>query len=236
MYHYIITWVILLFVTGCGFQKQNSNLDIVGGKKAYRNFYGRMEVQGSGRCGVTLIAPRWVITAKHCLGISHERIKIRMGAYDVNSRNNGGKPFEILGIVKIIEHPRHDMALMKLERRSKFRPIGFINKKFPDGYRLHAFGFGNRGWGLPGGGVLKGVVLLHKLRKNPASHIIYTDGSSGRGVCHGDSGGPLIDPKSQKLVGVTSKTGSHCASKRGVDGFVRPDLNWIRKVILKKKR
>jgi len=195
-----------------------------------------MEVQGSGRCGVTLIAPRWVITAKHCLGISHERIKIRMGAYDVNSRNNGGKPFEILGIVKIIEHPRHDMALMKLERRSKFRPIGFINKKFPDGYRLHAFGFGNRGWGLPGGGVLKGVVLLHKLRKNPASHIIYTDGSSGRGVCHGDSGGPLIDPKSQKLVGVTSKTGSHCASKRGVDGFVRPDLNWIRKVILKKKR
>jgi len=89
---------------------------------------------------------------------------------------------------------------------------------------------------LPGGGVLKGVVLTHVFKKNPATHMIYTDGSTGRGVCHGDSGGPLIDPKTRKLVGVTSWTGSKCASRNGVDGFVRPDLDWIKKIIVKKKR
>ena len=224
---------LFVFLAGCG--DQTSNFDIVGGQQTYRSFYGRMEVGGSGRCGSTLIDRRWVITAKHCMpGVHKDKIKIRLGAYN-SSRNNGGRSFDLLKVTKIVEHQSHDLALLKLERLAKFRPIAFANKKFPDLYKLHTFGFGNKGWGMPGGGIMKGVALKHRLIRSPASHMIYTDGSNGRGVCHGDSGGPLIDPKSRKLVGVTSWTGSKCASKKGVDGFVRPDVSWIKRVIKKKR-
>ena len=224
--------VMLLLLSGCG--DQTSDLDIVGGTQTYRNFYGRFEVGGGGRCGSTLIDRRWVITAKHCMpGVHRDKIKIRLGAYNSN-RNNGGRSFDLLKVVRIVEHPNQDLALLRLERQAKFSPIGFANQRFPDGYKLHSFGFGNKGWRVPGPGILKGVVLRHRLMKNPKSHIIYTDGSNGRGVCHGDSGGPLIDPKTRKLVGITSWTGSRCASRKGVDGFVRPDLNWIKRVIKKK--
>jgi len=226
-------FLVVLLLTGCGI-KDSSNLDIVGGEPAYRNWYGRFEVGSSWRCGSTLIDRRWVITAKHCLpGVHSDKIKVRLGAYNFE-RNNGGKPFDLIKVNKVVEHPRHDMALMRLERQARFRPIGYANQKFPEGYKLHAFGFGNIGWGVSGNGML-GVVLKHRLRKNPERHLIYTDGSKRKGVCHGDSGGPLIDPKSQKLVGVTSWTGSRCASERGVDGFVRPDMDWIKRAIKKKR-
>jgi len=229
--------VLLLLITGCGFEKnETSDLDIVGGKQTYRRWFGLLEVGGGGRCGVSLIAPNWVITARHCLPSLHrDKIKIRLGAYNSN-RNNGGRSFDLIKVSKIVEHRSHDLALLKLDKKSKFKPIGFREgAKFPEGYKLHAFGFGNVGWGVPGKGITLGVALKHRLVKKPKKHIIYTDGSEGLGICHGDSGGPLIDPKTRKLVGVTAWTGSHCASQRGVDGFVRPDVDWIKRVVEKKK-
>jgi secreted trypsin-like serine protease len=224
--------VVLLLLLGCGAEK-SSDLDIVGGKPAWRGWYGRFEVANSWRCGSTLIDRRWSITAKHCLpGVHSDKIKVRLGAYN-SDRNNGGKSFDLIKVTKVVEHPKYDMALLKLERPAKFKPIGYANMKFPEGYKLHSFGFGNIGWGVPGHRML-GVTLKHRILKNSVRHIINTDGSHYKGVCHGDSGGPLIDPKTQKLVGVTSWTGSRCASERGVDGFVRPDLKWIKRVIKKK--
>jgi secreted trypsin-like serine protease len=225
--------VLLLLVTGCG-SESSSDLDVVGGKPAYRSFYGRFEVGNGWRCGSTLVAPRWTVTALHCLPKLHrDKIRIRLGAYN-SDRNNGGKSFDLIKVTEIVEHPKHDLAMLRLERPAKFKPIGFANLKFPEGYKLHTFGFGNIGWGIPGKGIMLGVTLKNRLRKNPKSHLIYTDGSNYKGVCHGDSGGPLIDPRSKKLVGITSWTGSRCASERGVDGFVRPDVQWMKRVIKKK--
>lgn len=212
-------------LASCGSEK--SNLDIVNGQKVYRSFYGRFEVGGGFRCGSTLIGDgRWSLTASHCLPSKHrDKIKVRFGAFDMNKPNNAGKPFDLVKVIKVIEHPREDLALLKLERPAKFNPVGFANKNYPNGYRLQAFGMGNKALGVGGGGILRGAVLEHV--KGPNPNIIYTK-AMPRGVCHGDSGGPLIDPKSRKLVGIAKWTGSKCASVRGRDGFTRPDIQWIR--------
>jgi trypsin len=219
-------FLALLLIVSCGVH-ENSNLDIVNGEKVYRSFYGRFEVGGGFRCGSSLIDKRWALTARHCIPGKHiDKIKIRFGAYDMRSGNNGGKPFDLVAVKRVIKHKNLDLALLQLVRPAKFRPVGFANKSFPNGQRLKAFGMGNNSWGVPNRPmILRGVVLKNVNRKNGNPNIIYTQ-AGNKGICHGDSGGPLM--WNGKLVGVTSWTGSRCSTKQGVDGFVKPDYRWIK--------
>lgn len=218
----------------CGSGKV-SDLDIVGGRKVYRQFYGRLEVGGGFRCGSTLIKKQWAITAAHCFNykpIDPKRVKVRLGAFDLNKPNNAGKPFQLMQVKEMFIHPQWDLALLKFDRNAKFRPIPYGHAAMGDGQPLQTYGFGNKAWGVPGGNILRGVTLRF-IKQDRAPHMIHATGGIGKGVCHGDSGGPLVFRKDGRpmLVGVTSWTGSKCASKKGPSGFAKVDVYWINKTI-----
>lgn len=219
-----------LLLASCG-TSEPSETKIVGGKQVYRTWYGSIENRGNHRCGSTLIGNgRWALTAKHCN--TKVGFKVKFGSYDRDSKTNGDKAFDLVPIIKVIDHPTLDLALLKLGRYSKFKPVKPANRSFPHDYKLHAFGMGNNGWKMPNQpDILRGVVLRNRIRNNGNPDIQYTDGSNGRGVCHGDSGGPLLDPQKRELIGVARFTGSKCASTRGQDGFTKPDIDWIRKFV-----
>lgn len=222
-----------LLLASCG--TETSTIDIVGGSPVYRRYYGRFEVGGGFRCGSSLIAPRFMITAKHCIPEVHkDKIKVRIGAYDISREDNGGKPYELIPVVKVYEHPKFDLALLKLSRASKFKPVEFGNDHPPLGINLHAFGFGNTSWKGKGSTKLLGVTLKHLTIKNPAPHIIYAGLKVGSDICHGDSGGPLINPENGRLIGVTRFTGSQCGtmdSGKRPSGWTRPDMAWIEGIV-----
>ena len=221
---------LVLMAVSCG-QSETSDIDIVGSNQSvYRSWYGRMELNGRFRCGSTLIHKRWAMTARHCLPGSSKNLKVRFGAYK-NGGNNGGRPFDLVRVQQMVSHPQYDLALLRLARPVKFKPIKISNgRNIEPGKRLQAFGFGATSFNGGSPGKLLGVTL-RAVRGRGASHMIYTDGSQGKGVCFGDSGGPLLDPGRREVVGAASWTGSQCASRGGHDGFVRPDMDWIKHYI-----
>lgn len=201
---------------GCG-TEQASDLDIVGGQKVYRSYYGK-----AGGCGSTLIHKRWAISAKHC----GNPTKAIFGLYRRNDPDNGGRPKDEVRITNIIKHPSWDLQLLKLERKVKFTPIRLHDGLLEDKQRLAAFGFGNTiGGESSAPEYLQGAVFFYD-GDGAREGIIRASNRPNAAVCHGDSGGPLV--ADGKLVATVTFTEGKC-SIYGSMGFTRLDYDWIRR-------
>jgi len=209
-------------LASCG-TEQASDLDIVGGSKVYRSWYGRV-----GGCGSTLIAKRWAVSAKHCFTRSNPK-KAVFGLYKRNDPNNGGKPKHEVDVKRIILHPKIDLALIELKTNVKFTPRKLSNARLSNGEKLHAFGFGQTSHPGRAPEFLQGAVFRFnaKATANARPEIIRA-GAPGKAICFGDSGGPLM--YQGRLIATSTFTVSKC-QPGGMMGFTRLDVNWIRKNI-----
>ncbi|XP_061394422.1 serine protease snake-like [Musca vetustissima] len=117
-------------------KKKVQDTEVVGGIAAHKNEFPYMCAlgwrQSSSRrseiryhCGCVLIAPKYVLTVAHCADFGGESPKIvRLGGGDLNGRDD-----EMIRIRRIIQHPDYDsnyayndIAVVKLEKRSRIRP------------------------------------------------------------------------------------------------------------------
>lgn len=173
---------------------------------------------GSFTCSGTIIAPTWVMTARHCVGGA---MAVRVGSV---FRSSGGT---VANVLSAPVSPFGDIALLRLDRsiNTSFSPLASSNP--PVNSTNSIFGWGQTSQTAPPSQQLKGATV--RVVSTNSSDAFGGQAIQSRGISgvawRGDSGGPEFFNGLQ--VGVASTANSTTSQWYASVAFNR---NWIRSV------
>ena len=198
--------VFALFYANLAFASSYEPM-LIGGRPASKGEYPEIVYihSGNARCSATVIGPKVILTAGHC----------------VADEGSIGPVAEIVDFVvdqtvysavcKQAPMYRdqtedHDMALCKVDKRLSVKPakISKLGPKLGEEVVLSGYGCVQAGGGGGNDGILRiGKAKVTKLPQGK-DHWFYTQDKSA--LCFGDSGGPaLLNKKEHLLIGVNSR-------------------------------
>jgi len=225
---------------------------VVAGQTAVRGSWPwqlLMVYKGHHRCGATLIASKWVVTAAHCIYNREwdaKNFKIRVGEFDRKVEEGTEEEYQV---ERIFRHYKYnpfttdsDIALFKLTTPVKYNkyvsPVCLPSREPPVGTQCYV-----TGWGATNASGRMSVQLQQgkqavvsnracydfnkkaypQLSVTPSMLCAGDGGKTAISGCHGDSGGPfvcLIDDR-WELHGAVSHGSKDCNSKGSYSVYAR---------------
>lgn len=204
-------------------------------------------------CTGTLIHPRVVVTAEHCISRTTGQLNPNSIAIGIEDEDNV-QPSNIHRVARILKHPSEDISLLILHQAATVAPVvRATSEEVANADRVELVGFGNTNpTGTLGFGTKRQVnVPMNVARKNPNedlsaaettlgfnsfSEFVAGRKGSGKDSCNGDSGGPayVFVDNERRLAGATSRATDEANNSCGDGGiYVRVDAvaDWIDAII-----
>ncbi|XP_037680026.1 neutrophil elastase [Choloepus didactylus] len=218
--------------------------EIVGGRPARPHawpFMVSLQQRGGHFCGATLITPRFVMSAAHCVdGQNFRRVQVVLGAHDLRQREPTWQTFSVQRIFENGFDPinlQNDIVILQLNGTATINAnvqvarLPAQGQSVGDGTRCLAMGWGRLGTNNPPPSVLQelNVTVVTSLCRR--SNLCTLVRRRRAGICFGDSGGPLIC--NGLIHGIDSFIRGSCASGFYPDAFapVAQFANWINSII-----
>jgi hypothetical protein len=186
-----------------------------------------MAVGSWGTCSGTVIADRWVLTANHCRIYAGQQFCIGQDAED---------PIACLQAQEVFRNPDADMTLVYLSGSTTsaaegLQPIPLLEEDLDGdwiGVKAEAAGYGQQEDGGYGQREFTAEPIV-----DLDGHELTIDGEGRRGVCFGDSGGPVMVVDSEGTVGVAGALSWGDPDCLGQDRYTRVDTNreWLESVL-----
>jgi len=225
----VLTLVFLIAVTGCALpdgQEVSSRASaIVNGSLDNTAAIGVLIAGKNEACTATLIGPRTVLTAAHCVV---NRTPVAFYHRSVDGRRYNASSVTV--------HPdyagtnRADIAIVRLEKSiDGVTPLSLARRAPLMGESVTLIGFGKTGEN-------EGEFGVKRRAENTIGHIdaqyfsFFAKGQGLGNVCDGDSGGPTLARRDGKdtVIGVHSTKGGRCG-EQGNDMRVDVFRAWIEK-------
>lgn len=187
-------------------------------------------------CGGVVLAPRLVLTARHCLLRGDRPWSKNLVVYSGRTWLNDswtGRMSRVRGVVRPSNRD-WDVALVRLWQPVLGRPIRLASSSEYNTWRPGQVAY-STGWGVTRGGgdgpmsrrlrVSKQVILPNGVCRRsgdigrffrPRLMVCHGSPTAEAGTCHGDSGGPLVVPvrteygRRYRLAGLTSFGNEYC--------------------------